>query len=581
MNAVQKFTLFDIGLTVLRSPTKFFCWFLLFFFFVAVAYLTVPRKYGSDGKLFVQVGRSSVGATPTTSAGKVSLQDSRETEVKSVVGLLGSRELANRVIDVVGVERILKPNSAIGRFINDLPMPSFGGGTGKHSDETDLTSDEIDALNRRNKAVRKLMKSIEIAHEKNTTLVSIGIKSGSPFLSQDIVNSYLDEYRKKHVEVNTPQAAGFFNEQLKIRKAELVAAEKKVQEFRSQLKVLDIGSARSLLQREIDQLKLDALGTEVKFKEAQEKTSMIEKSFAAVPEYVIGADKRTSSLARDKAREALYNLELEESELSAMLRSGNPKLVAIREAVKKAKGQLKQIPLTFMQAEKHMNPAHKEILVMLTQASADANGLQKRLEKTNDLIALKIREVDELNRMTNQENRLTRDVDICRKTMLSIADKTAESMTLDALDNKRISNVTIAQPASLIPRKVFPSGLAFAAIGTALSALLATIMLLLKEFQVGEQLTRKYRQIQSERPTGRRLAPQPMLATAGPAAEIQQPLHQELQSEIGDPVTATQPTAKAKPKNPRQRSEQQAKILMFVGGFTAMIAAYVVTSFLI
>ena len=75
MSSAQMFTVFDIVLAVFRSPVKFLFWFLFFFAFVVLAYLVVPRQYGSDGKLFVQVGRSSVGAAPTTSAGKVSLQD--------------------------------------------------------------------------------------------------------------------------------------------------------------------------------------------------------------------------------------------------------------------------------------------------------------------------------------------------------------------------------------------------------------------------------------------------------------------------------------------------------------------------
>ena len=132
---------------------------------------------------------------------------------------------------------------------------------------------------------------------------------------------------------------------------------------------------------------------------------------------------------------------------------------------------------------------------MLTHASAEANGFKKRLEATNGLIEEKLREVENLNSLAIKESGLVRNVDILQKTMLSMADKTAESVTLEALDSERISNVTIAQSASLVPKKVFPSGLAFGAIGAVLSALLATVMTFLKEFRLGYQLDRRNRQL--------------------------------------------------------------------------------------
>ena len=87
---------------------------------------------------------------------------------------MASRELAAKVVDIVGVERILKPNSAIGRFLDDLPSIELGGAAAEEG-ETDLTEEEIEALNRRNKAVKALMETVDLQHEKNTIIVSIGI----------------------------------------------------------------------------------------------------------------------------------------------------------------------------------------------------------------------------------------------------------------------------------------------------------------------------------------------------------------------------------------------------------------------
>ena len=611
MNSTQTFTIIDVVMAVFRSPIKFTFWFIVFFALVVLAYLVVPRSYSSDGKLFVQVGRSSVGAGPTTSAGTISLQDSRATEVKSVVDLLGSRKLAAKVVDIVGVERILKPNSAIGRFIEDLPEFELGS-MEIEDDETELSGEEIDAINRRNEAIKSLMSDLSLGHEKNTTVVSVSVKSQTPFLAKDIVQAYLDEYQKVHVDINAPQGGGFYDEQLTIYKTALVDSEKKIEQFRSGLNVLDVKSARELLQKEIDQLRLDALTTAVKLSEAKEKSFKIQNSYSQVPEFVVGVDTTTSSLARDKARESLYNLQLEESEMASKYNAGNPKLVAIQNTIKGAKRQLKAIPKTFKEAERQMNPARKEILVLLTEASAESDGFQKRLQATETLIGMKVSEVNRLNRLALEEAALMREAEINKKTMLIMADKSAESATIDALDSESISNVAVAQMASLIPKKVFPSGLMFGVIGGALSALLATMMTFLKDFRVGYEIDRQNRQAHLGQRNGRRRARtrtrrprrEPAMARSGAVREDfqpselastnyadgsyaddeeyrqenyrdQRPLHQELQDPTDPGRNGSHDATELDPSGPsRSRSAEQVNVIALVAGFSILVVAY-------
>ena len=115
-------TIVDVIRALKQSPIYFITWFMFFFLLVVAAYFIVPRKYLSEGKFYVQVGRSSVGAGSETSSGMVVLQDSRATEVKSVVGMLESRQMAARVADVVGPDEILRPSSKIGQWMEDLPI---------------------------------------------------------------------------------------------------------------------------------------------------------------------------------------------------------------------------------------------------------------------------------------------------------------------------------------------------------------------------------------------------------------------------------------------------------------------------
>lgn len=411
------------------------------------------------------------------------LQDSRETEVKSVVDLMSSRELANLVVQRIGADRILKPNSVIGQWIDEIP-PLQMGSTNVEEGETTLTSTEIKAIKRQNKAVKRLMENVSIQNEKDTTVISIESRAQTPFLAQDIVTAYLEEYQKKHIEINSRQSESFFESQFADYEQRLEEAERELGKFRSENQFLTVSNAIGLLQKEIDQLRLDRLNTKVKLREAQERSTQITKLFDAVPAFIEGADKRTASLARDKAREALYSYQLEESKLASKVPSTNPRLMALRDAISKAQLELDSIPEEFTQAEKNINSAHQELLVLATQALAESKAFEERLVEIDDLLEEKLEEVKQMNENVVLETALVRKVDISRKTLLEIADKRAESETINALDARQISNVAIAQAASLIPKKVFPSGMIFAVLGSIFSFAFATVMTFFHEFKL-------------------------------------------------------------------------------------------------
>ena len=64
----------------------FFAW-LIVIALIVLAFLAWPRQYGSEGRLYVQMGRNNTGISPTTGSASISIQDTRETEIRSVLEL--------------------------------------------------------------------------------------------------------------------------------------------------------------------------------------------------------------------------------------------------------------------------------------------------------------------------------------------------------------------------------------------------------------------------------------------------------------------------------------------------------------
>ena len=106
-------TLFDIIGAVFRYKWRVLLVTGLMLLLSAAAVLIFPKKYESEAKLFVRLGRGSAAMDPATFGQTISIQESRESEMNSIVDMLQSRGLAERVVDEVGVEAVLKNYSWI------------------------------------------------------------------------------------------------------------------------------------------------------------------------------------------------------------------------------------------------------------------------------------------------------------------------------------------------------------------------------------------------------------------------------------------------------------------------------------
>ena len=81
--------------------------FPLLIFAMAAAVLTyAPRTYRSEAKLYLQVGRASVGLDPTATTGQTInySQSGRDEEVKSAMEIILSIGVIGKVVDKLGVD---------------------------------------------------------------------------------------------------------------------------------------------------------------------------------------------------------------------------------------------------------------------------------------------------------------------------------------------------------------------------------------------------------------------------------------------------------------------------------------------
>jgi len=213
--------------------------------------LAWPRAYLSEAKLFVRVGRESVGLDPTASMGQTMLlQKTQDEEINSALEILSSRHIREMVVDDLGPSTI----------IDGLPSPP-GAGTSlnkfanacvyfvKDVAYTCLDWSMIrDPISDRERAIQKLEAWTHIYAPKRATVITIACRSHSPGLAQLIVKSYTGSYMSEHVRIRESEdSLAFFTDKTERLKADLASQEIRLREYKDQHGVLSLASNESLI----------------------------------------------------------------------------------------------------------------------------------------------------------------------------------------------------------------------------------------------------------------------------------------------------------------------------------------------
>jgi uncharacterized protein involved in exopolysaccharide biosynthesis len=387
-------------------------------FFCAAAGLTLlvivlyPRSYSSESKLFLRVGRESVALDPTATTGEtILLQKTQADEINSALNILNSRVVLERVVDRVGAERILE----------DVPRgASESAGDKKSVGPIRQTLDSASSWAGRvlsalrlsdpgsdhDLAVRRLQRGVTVWAPKESTVISITYSAASPELAHDVVDAVMGVFLEEHVRLGQSEGSlEFFAEQVDKLHGELVV---------SQVELRDRKNAYQLTAATAD------------------RPSILEKTNEAL-------------------RQKLYDLELQESELKSRYTDEYPPLKEVRRQRTEAAKSLTNLPAT-----------RSNVAVNFAVASA-AGRMADAERSTLDA------ELATLNDQEFELAQLERKVDLLEGKYRMHVEKLEQARVNEALGRERISNVKVAQPATLVRKPDAPKKALVLALGLILA----------------------------------------------------------------------------------------------------------------
>lgn len=421
----------------------------------AIVIMFFPRTYHSEAILFLQVGRESVGIDPTAATGKtIALQQTgRDDEVKSAIDVLTSRGVLGKTVDRLTPELVLGESQ---EFATEPNL--FGQVMGATVGQVAGALKSIDPISKREEAIMELEKALLVETERGSTAIEVEIEADSPHLAQKILSELIDVYSEEHARVHRNQSSqAFFLDQRESLRKQLDAATLAVREAKDEMGIASISGRRSTLEAQVQSIEGEKFGTEQALSGAQARAADLREQLDDLPERVATSRTTKPNEGADLLNQEFYSLQVLKAELASRYSDAHPRVIAVSRQLEDAKKVLDE-----QQNERHetvddINPIHQQLSLELREQQTAIAGHESRLETLNEQLQLVLQDLKTINANELRIQELEREVTLREREFYQYAENLEQARIDQALEDQRISNISISQEPLLLEKPVSPS----------------------------------------------------------------------------------------------------------------------------
>ena len=406
--------------------------------------LLLPAQYRSSMKILVKNERADVvvSAEATTSVDRSAV---REEAINSEIQLLHSKDLLQQVVV-------------------KCKLDALEGGT---------QPGNAAAIEQ---ATLRLLDGLEITPVKKSDIIEVSYSSKKPELPamilQQIAESYLDKHLRTH---HTPGTYDFFKSQSEGYGKRLREAKAKLAAMHERLKLVDLEEQKRLNLTKLVELESTKLKVEAEYEDHQHRAARLRQSIALTPPRI---KTQIRVLANQYSVERLNTLLVElRNKRTQQLTKFRPEDRTIKELdqqildTRTALGNALKNKETEEQTD--INPVRQLLEGDLAKLEAGSSGLRAQKGELATQLNTYHRTLTQLDQVTVEHQELERTIKETEENYKLYARKAEESRVAEALDQKKIANVAIAE-APVPPHTPYkPNRLLILILGCVLTALIA------------------------------------------------------------------------------------------------------------
>jgi uncharacterized protein involved in exopolysaccharide biosynthesis len=394
--------------------------FLLIFGSTVLITLLSPRQYEAELKILVKRERADPLVTlddrPQLGPPEVAEQD-----LNSEVELLKSRDLLAKVVAAMGV-------------------PS---------------GDSV----RTYKAVRDLERNLTVERLRKTKLIRVAYRARTPREAESVLRTISRLYFDKHLEVHRPAGAlDFFQAQTEHYRKQLKEAEAAMTKFGSDNGIVEAPLSREIAVRNLNEFEAELRHARAAISETTQRISALEQQQATIaPRMTTEVRMSANPILLQQLKSTLLNLELKRTELLSKFSPNYRPVQEIEAQIAQARQALDNAEKNPVREETTDRDAtHEWLKSELAKSRADLKALEAKVTATTQIVNTYRNQARDLDVTGTSQQELIRQSKAAEENYLLYSRKAEEARISGALDQRRIVNVSVAQPASAPPTPTGP-----------------------------------------------------------------------------------------------------------------------------
>jgi uncharacterized protein involved in exopolysaccharide biosynthesis len=415
MTAPESWTLIDYFAALWRYKYRALAVCLLAIGAGVAFIVYMPKKYESEAKLFVRVGRENATLDPTVIKGdqiSVNSSLSRETEINSIVEHLKSRGILQKALDKV------------------QPL--------------DAAESDIE----RERAYAKLKSRVQVTSPRQSTIIALTAKGDTPEEAQQIAASIIDIYLDEHLRVSRPTGSlAFLTDQAVRMRDEYDKALTDLRDAKNRGGMASIEGRRKGLEDQTSAVESQLHQVEAEHAAASARLKSKRGSIENLPKPLL--KQLVGGMPNDglaQMRDRLFQLQVQQEELRSKFSDNHPNVVSVNKQV---------IELTDILNRE--DPEREQIIKTLcAEEEAKHAALTAHEKSLRTQLADLQKSLAALNEDEILVTQTTLKVKQLETKFMSYSANSEDARIDDALRTDKISNLSVIQPASLSPLAVFP-----------------------------------------------------------------------------------------------------------------------------
>ncbi|MGA8222135.1 MAG: Wzz/FepE/Etk N-terminal domain-containing protein [Candidatus Acidiferrales bacterium] len=431
-------TLRDVVAPVFRKRRMATLLFLGIFVGAILAMLLLPRKYEAEMKILVNRERVDAVVTPNPDSPVAAepMTMITEEDLNSEVELLKSRDLLEQVVLICGLESQEKSawDQAVERATEWMRRAPMTG----------------EALLAR--SVQTLEDRLVVDPLKKTTLIRVAYTARDPELAARVLQTLAVHYQEKHAAVHRPAGTfTFFDQETEHYRNELAIAEAQLTNFNSEEGIVSAPEQKQLVLQQLSQFEAELQQAQANATEARERARALKVQVRATP------DRQTTQMKKlDNAQlfsqleSTLLSLELKHTEMLMKYAPSYPPVQEVETQITNTRAAIVRAGKTPVEEViTDRPPAQDWMATELAKAETDGAALQAQAIETARIVRHYRDVAQKLDEKGIKQDDFARNVKTSEENYLLYLRKREEARISDALDRKRIVNVSIAEAATI------------------------------------------------------------------------------------------------------------------------------------